>query len=259
MLEIMARERPDLVLMDVMMPGVDGREAYRQLRSRPEHRDVPVVMMSAAVQPHGLDPSIAGFMAKPFDLTQLVDLVASLIGRPHQRLRLVHAVTLAHTLPARVAPRPHPARLPSPATSSRSDCSRFPSAISSCSRPSTVTPSDRPSGSAARPSAPDRSARWRRRCDAAFPVGVPGHSFRGPPLASDLREHMRARAYAALPFCISSSRLAMASIFASIRSSPSLLSADPSKMRKAVSTTKAASCSSSLMMFSNERANQVQT
>jgi CheY-like chemotaxis protein len=83
MLEIMARERPDLVLMDVMMPGIDGREAYRQLRSRPEHRDVPVVMMSAGVRPIRLDPSIAGFMAKPFDLTQLVELVARLIGHPH--------------------------------------------------------------------------------------------------------------------------------------------------------------------------------
>jgi CheY-like chemotaxis protein len=82
MLEIMARQRPDLVLMDVMMPGVDGREAYRQLRSRPEHSDIPVVMMSAAVPAHGLDPSIAGFMAKPFDLTQLVELVVRLIGRP---------------------------------------------------------------------------------------------------------------------------------------------------------------------------------
>jgi two-component system, OmpR family, response regulator MprA len=82
MLEIMARERPDLVLMDVMMPGVDGREAYRQLRARREHQDIPVVMMSAAVPSHGLDPSIAGFMAKPFDLTQLLDLVVSLIGRP---------------------------------------------------------------------------------------------------------------------------------------------------------------------------------
>jgi CheY-like chemotaxis protein len=82
MLEMMERERPDLVLMDVMMPGVDGREAYRQLRSRPEHQDVPVVMMSAAVPSHGLDPSIAGFMAKPFDLNQLVELVVRLIGHP---------------------------------------------------------------------------------------------------------------------------------------------------------------------------------
>ncbi len=83
MLEIMARVRPDLVLMDVMMPGIDGREAYRQLRSNPDHRDVPVVMMSAGVRPIRLDPSIAGFMAKPFDLTQLVELVARLIGHPH--------------------------------------------------------------------------------------------------------------------------------------------------------------------------------
>ena len=79
--EIMARDRPDLVLMDVMMPGVDGREAYRQLRARPEHRDIPVIMMSAAVRPQGLDPSIAGFVPKPFDIAELIDLVARLIGR----------------------------------------------------------------------------------------------------------------------------------------------------------------------------------
>ena len=84
-LEMMARERPDLVLMDVMMPGVDGREAYRQLRARPEHRDVPVVMMSAAIQFDGLDPSIAGFVRKPFDITDLVALVARLIGHPSAR------------------------------------------------------------------------------------------------------------------------------------------------------------------------------
>jgi two-component system, sensor histidine kinase and response regulator len=82
MLEMMAKERPDLVLMDVMMPGVDGREAYRRLRLRPEHRDVPVVMMSAGVRPIKLDPSIAGFMAKPFDISQLVELVVRLIGHP---------------------------------------------------------------------------------------------------------------------------------------------------------------------------------
>jgi CheY-like chemotaxis protein len=82
MLEIMARERPDLVLMDVMMPGVDGREAYRALRSREDLPDVPVVMMSAGVQPSRLDPSIAAFLRKPFDVAQLVELVVRLIGQP---------------------------------------------------------------------------------------------------------------------------------------------------------------------------------
>jgi CheY-like chemotaxis protein len=83
MLELVERERPDLVLMDVMMPGGDGREAFRELRARADLPDVPVVLMSAAVRPNGLDPSIAAFVRKPFDLDHLVAVVANLIGSPH--------------------------------------------------------------------------------------------------------------------------------------------------------------------------------
>jgi DNA-binding response OmpR family regulator len=83
MLELLARERADLVLLDVMMPGGDGRDAYRELRSRADLPDVPVVMMSAAVRPDGLDPSIATFLRKPFDLDQLLALVTGLIGPSH--------------------------------------------------------------------------------------------------------------------------------------------------------------------------------
>ena len=83
MLEFLAHTRADLVLMDVMMPGGDGREAYRELRARQDLADVPVVMMSAAVRPDGLDPSIVAFLRKPFDLDHLVALVADLIGPPH--------------------------------------------------------------------------------------------------------------------------------------------------------------------------------
>ncbi len=81
-LEILARKRPDLILMDVMMPGIDGREVYRVLRARDDMSDVPVVMMSAAVQANRLDPSIAGFLPKPFDLNRLLETVVGLIGPP---------------------------------------------------------------------------------------------------------------------------------------------------------------------------------
>ena len=83
MLELLARERADMVLLDVMMPDGDGCEAYRALRARADLPDVPVVMMSAAVRPDGLDPSIAAFLRKPFDLDHLLALVANLIGPSH--------------------------------------------------------------------------------------------------------------------------------------------------------------------------------
>jgi DNA-binding response OmpR family regulator len=83
MLELLARERTDLVLLDVMMPGGGGRAAYRELRDRADLPDVPVVMMSAAVRPDGLDPSIAAFLRKPFDLDHLLALVTNFIGPSH--------------------------------------------------------------------------------------------------------------------------------------------------------------------------------
>jgi CheY-like chemotaxis protein len=83
MLELLAQERADLVLLDVMMPGGDGRQAYRELRARGDLPDVPVIMMSAAVRPDGLDSSIAAFLRKPFDLDHLLALVAGLIGPSH--------------------------------------------------------------------------------------------------------------------------------------------------------------------------------
>ena len=82
MLALVDRDRPDLVLMDVMMPGGDGREAYQALRVQPHLPAVPVVMMSAAVHPSGLDPTIAAFLPKPFTLDQLRATVVRLIGHP---------------------------------------------------------------------------------------------------------------------------------------------------------------------------------
>ena len=78
-------ERPDLVLMDVMMPGLDGREAYLAMRAQPAQLDVPVILMSAAVRLERLDPSIAAFLAKPFDLNELLALATRLLDAPDIR------------------------------------------------------------------------------------------------------------------------------------------------------------------------------
>ena len=81
-IDALEQERPQLVLMDVMMPTLDGRAAYRAMRARPDLPAVPVVLMSAAVGPERLDPTISAFLPKPFDLDDLLALVARLIGAP---------------------------------------------------------------------------------------------------------------------------------------------------------------------------------
>ena len=79
LLALLERERPDLVLMDVMMPGGDGREAFRAMRTLANGNGLPVIMMSGGVKPHDLDPEITAFLRKPVDLEDLLALVARLL------------------------------------------------------------------------------------------------------------------------------------------------------------------------------------
>jgi len=63
--------QPDLILLDVMMPGMDGPETLKGLRNFPELQATPVVFMTAKVQPQEVQGYIAlgavGVIAKPFD------------------------------------------------------------------------------------------------------------------------------------------------------------------------------------------------
>jgi len=63
--------RPDLILLDVMMPGMDGPETLRELRKIPEFVDTPAVFMTAKVQPQEvreyLSMGALAVIAKPFD------------------------------------------------------------------------------------------------------------------------------------------------------------------------------------------------
>jgi DNA-binding response OmpR family regulator len=67
--------RPDVILLDVMMPIMSGADVLRALKGDESHRDIPVVMMSAAGResvPTELLPSIAAFLQKPFTYDELL-------------------------------------------------------------------------------------------------------------------------------------------------------------------------------------------
>ena len=82
---LLARDwSPDLILMDVMLPGVDGGTAIRRLKSDPETADIPIVAMSAGRtirrQSDELTDADAA-LAKPFDIDALLAQVNFLLSR----------------------------------------------------------------------------------------------------------------------------------------------------------------------------------
>lgn len=81
-LEICARERVDVVLLDVMMPGMDGFEVCRRLKSNPATQPIPVVMVTALDQTsdkiQGLEAGADDFLTKPVDEIALITRVRNL-------------------------------------------------------------------------------------------------------------------------------------------------------------------------------------
>src|SRR5580693_10109564 len=76
-------QAPDIVLLDVMMPGMDGFEVCRRIKSNPKTAHVPVVMVTALDQPSdrvtGLDAGADDFLTKPVDDMALFARVRSLV------------------------------------------------------------------------------------------------------------------------------------------------------------------------------------
>jgi DNA-binding response OmpR family regulator len=83
---------PHLVLLDLMMPGLDGYEVTRRLREEPITKDVPIVIVTAAAEEsqaaRALEVGADAYMKKPFSPRELLARTASLIleRRPRSRL-----------------------------------------------------------------------------------------------------------------------------------------------------------------------------
>lgn len=94
-------QKPDLVLLDVMMPGVDGWEILAWMKGTPEFADIPVVMLTARVQREdelkGWSLGASDYLPKPFNpssLTQVVNRVLMSQDDPERRRRAIEKLTI---------------------------------------------------------------------------------------------------------------------------------------------------------------------
>jgi len=84
-LEVIAKVRPDLVVLDVKMPRKDGWAVLRALRSQAGTRSIPIIMLTGcndtASELNGLDMGADDYITKPFELKDLRARVASVLRR----------------------------------------------------------------------------------------------------------------------------------------------------------------------------------
>lgn len=88
--EKIKQERPDLVIMDVMMPKKDGYVTCEEIKKDPNYKDIPIVLLTAVVDNlptttythhSGRTTPADDFIPKPIDLDKLMDIVQENLGR----------------------------------------------------------------------------------------------------------------------------------------------------------------------------------
>ena len=78
-LEIVKKEKPDLITLDLQMPGEWGPRFYRKLRKEEELKDIPVIVISGIDGDHAVKNAVA-FVSKPFDPEKIIGIVKNTIG-----------------------------------------------------------------------------------------------------------------------------------------------------------------------------------
>jgi two-component system alkaline phosphatase synthesis response regulator PhoP len=84
-LELARSEQPDLILLDVMLPGIDGWGVARELGAAPETRDIPILFLSARSDPsdeaRAYEVGALGYLTKPFDPEELIERIRDVLAR----------------------------------------------------------------------------------------------------------------------------------------------------------------------------------
>lgn len=79
-LDLYHRQRPDLIFIDIMMPGMDGMTLCRLIASIPGITPPPMILMSGGTRIARIDGPYHAFLAKPFDLTTLLQLIDAVLN-----------------------------------------------------------------------------------------------------------------------------------------------------------------------------------
>jgi two-component system cell cycle response regulator DivK len=78
------REKPDLVLMDIQLPGMSGIQALAKLRAAPDTKEIPVLAFTASVMPQDrreiTSAGFDGFLAKPIELKEFLETIAAVLA-----------------------------------------------------------------------------------------------------------------------------------------------------------------------------------
>ena len=82
---LIVEERPDLILLDWMLPGISGIEVCRLIRAKPESRDIPIIMLTArseeAEKVRGLATGADDYLVKPFSVLELLMRIKTILRR----------------------------------------------------------------------------------------------------------------------------------------------------------------------------------
>ena len=97
---MLTREKPDLILLDWMLPGVSGIDYARRLRNNPSCKDIPIIMLTAKGEEHdkvrALDTGVDDYITKPFSTKELLARIRAVMRR--SSLEKKHAIVKVQSL-----------------------------------------------------------------------------------------------------------------------------------------------------------------